>query len=329
MSPAAAAFKTDSKLERILSQGDFAVTAEIGPPKSASSKGVRSNAAMMKDVTDGQNLTDNQTAIVRLSSLAASVHVKEAGGEPIMQMVCRDRNRIAMQSDILGAYSLGIRNLVCLSGDHQSFGNQQTAKNVYDIDSIQLINMVRRMRDDHVLLSGEEIKVAPPKMYIGAAANPFADPFEFRVLRLEKKINAGADFIQTQCVFDLERFARFMELVVKRGLDKRVHILAGVTPAKSDKALRYMKTVPGMMVPDSLIERMAKAENKEEEGLNIAVETIKAMRQIPGVHGVHIMAIAWESAVPVIAERAGLLPRPAIREETAQAAPAEGKKTAD
>jgi methylenetetrahydrofolate reductase (NADPH) len=304
---------TESRLERLFAQGEFVVTSEIGPPKSASSKGIRTNAALLREVTDGQNLTDNQTAIVRLSSLAAAVHVKAEGGEPIMQMVCRDRNRIAMQSDILGAYSLGIRNLVCLSGDHQSFGNHATAKNVFDLDSIQLINMVKRMRDDRIFLSGEEIKVAPPRMYIGAAENPFADPFEFRVVRLEKKVNAGVQFIQTQCVFDLDRFARFMAKVVERGLHERVHIMAGVTPAKSAKALKYMKSVPGMLVPDALVERMERAENPEEEGIAVCVETLRAVRGIPGVRGAHIMAIAWEHAVPVIVERAGLLPRPKVR----------------
>lgn len=305
--------KTESKLEQILNKGEFAVTAEIGPPKHSSPEAIKHHAEMMRDYVDATNITDCQTAIVRMSSIAAGLHVLKNGIEPIIQMTCRDRNRIAMQSDLLGAYSLGLRNVLCLSGDHQKFGNHPTAKNVYDIDSMHLINMVRRMRDDKVFLCGEEIKQAEPRFFIGAVANPFADPFEFRVIRLEKKINAGAEFIQTQCIFDMERFERFMEMVRERGLHKRVHILAGVTPLKSWRAAKYMQTnVSGMIVPDEIVERLKKAEDPKKEGIEICIEQIKHIRNIPGVHGVHIMAIAWEEIVPEIVQRAGLYPRPKL-----------------
>lgn len=303
-----------SKLHKVLEDGNFAVTAEIGPPKHASAHGIRHRAQMLKNYVDATNITDCQTAIVRLSSIAAGVHILDCGVEPIIQMTCRDRNRIAIQADLLGAYSLGMRNLLCLSGDHQKFGNHPTSKNVYDVDSIQLISLMRGMRDDRKFFCGEEIEDHEPRFYIGAVENPFADPFEYRVDRLEKKIEAGAQFIQTQCVFDMERFECFMDMVRERGLDKRAHILAGVTPLKSWRAAKYLQTgVSGMIVPDSLVERLKKAEDPKKEGVAICVEQIKHIKEkVKGVHGVHIMAIAWEEVVPEIAERAGLLPRPEI-----------------
>lgn len=301
-----------SKLHKALEEGHFAVTAEIGPPKHASAQGLRRHAQMLKNCVDAANITDCQTAIARLSSIAGGVHVHGCGVEPIVQMTCRDRNRIAIQADLLGAYSLGLRNLLCLSGDHQSFGNHPTARNVYDLDSIQLISLMRRMRDESKFFCGEDIKENKPAFYIGAVANPFADPFEFRVDRLEKKIEAGAQFIQTQCVFDLERFERFMELVRARGLDQRAHILAGFTPLKSWRAAKYLQTgVSGMSVPEALVERLKNAEDPKKEGVAVCVEQIRHVKEnISGVHGVHIMAIAWEEIVPEIVEQAGLLPRP-------------------
>ncbi len=303
-----------SKLQQILDSGQFAVTAEIGPPKHSSAEGIRHHAEMMRDYVDATNITDNQTAIVRMSSIAAGAHVLGCGIEPIVQMTCRDRNRIAMQSDLLGAYSLGMRNVLCLSGDHQKFGNHPMAKNVYDIDSMQLIDNLRRMRDEKVFFSGEAIKESEPQFFIGAVANPFADPFEFRVDRLEKKVNAGAQFIQTQCIFDMERFERFMEMVRERGIDQRVHILAGVTPMKSWKAASYMQNnVSGMIVPNELVERLKNAEDPKREGLDICIEQIKYIKEnVKGVHGVHIMAIAWEEVVPEIVEKSGLYPRPKV-----------------
>jgi methylenetetrahydrofolate reductase (NADPH) len=228
-------------------------------------------------------------------------------------MVCRDRNRIAMQSDILGAAALGVKNLLCLSGDHQKFGNHPEAANVFDLDSIQLIAMVRKMRDDKQFLSGDQIKEHEPRLFIGAVENPFADPFEFRVPRLAKKIKAGADFIQTQCVFDIDKFAKWMELVVKASLHNKVYILAGLTPVRSAKALIYMKNeVAGLSIPDELIERMESAKEPKEEGIKICLEMIEKVKNIEGVSGIHLMPIAWESITPVILERAGLLPRPQV-----------------
>jgi len=303
-----------SKLHKILDSGEFAVTAEIGPPKHASAEGILHHADMLKDYVDATNITDNQTAIVRISSIAAGVHIMGRGIETIVQMTCRDRNRIAMQADMLGAYSLGMRNLLCLSGDHQKFGNHPTSKNVYDVDSMQLIQLTKRMRDEKKFFSGEEIKNHEPRFFIGAVANPFADPFEFRVDRLEKKVEAGAQFIQTQCIFDMERFERFMEMVRERGLDQRVHILAGVTPLKSWRAAKYLQTgVSGMIVPDSMVERLKAAEDPKKEGVAICIEQIKHIKEnVKGVHGVHIMAIAWEEVVPEIVQSSGLHPRPKV-----------------
>jgi methylenetetrahydrofolate reductase (NADPH) len=304
--------KAGSNLEKILSNGGFAVTGELGPPKGADVSVIERKANLLKGNVDAINITDNQTAIVRMSSIAVGAILHRMGLEPTMQMVVRDRNRIAIQSDIFGAYALGIRNILCLSGDHQKFGNHPTAKNVFDLDSIQLIQTVKRMRDEHKVLGGDEIE-GPPQMFIGAAANPFADPFEYRVIRLAKKAAAGADFIQTQCIYDMEKFERFMQMVRDRGLHQKVHILAGVTPLKSVGMARYMKEkVAGMEVPDEIIARMKSAgkEKAKEEGLNICVEQIQRLRQVEGVHGIHLMAIEWEDAVHTIVQRAGLLPRP-------------------
>ncbi|MBI4830151.1 MAG: methylenetetrahydrofolate reductase [Candidatus Lindowbacteria bacterium] len=309
--------KAGSNLERILTEGKFAVTAELGPPKSADAEVVRKKADLLKGKVDGVNITDNQTAIVRMSSIGAAKLTLDKGLEPIMQMVCRDRNRIAMQSDILGAYALGIRNMLCLTGDHQKFGNHPTSKNVFDLDSIQLLDMVRKMRDNKVFMCGDEIRnskkapVVEPKMFIGAAENPFAHPYEFRAIRLAKKVKAGADFIQTQCVFDVPRFKEWMKEVVDMGLHEKVFILAGLMPIKSPKVLEYMKkNVAGMSIPDALVDRMKGASDPKEEGVNFVVELIQEVKQIEGVRGVHIMAVEWEEVVPTIVERAGLLPRP-------------------
>ncbi|MBC7108573.1 MAG: methylenetetrahydrofolate reductase [Methanomassiliicoccales archaeon] len=304
--------KAGSNLEKVLEAGHFAVTVEIGPPKSANPESVRHHARMLKGYADAFNLTDNQTAIVRLSSLASAVICLQEGVEPVMQMTCRDRNRIALQSDLLGASALGIKNVLCLTGDHQTFGNEKGAKNVYDIDSIQELLIFKKMRDEKKICGGEELEEAP-KVFLGAAENPFADPFEFRVTRLAKKVNAGADFIQTQAIYDMERFEKWMEGVRERGLDKKVHILAGVIPLKSVGAARYMKNkVSGMIVPDSIIDRMRKAKDPKAEGVKICIEQIEYLKTVKGVHGVHIMAIAWEEIVPEIVKQAGLYPRPSV-----------------
>ncbi len=304
--------KSGSNLERILESGQFAVTGECGPPKGTSPKAVQKKGELLKSCCDALNVTDNQTAIVRMSSISGCVLLKELGVEPVLQMVVRDRNRLALQSDILGAAALGIRNVLCLSGDHQKFGNHPTAKGVYDIDSMQFIQMVKTMRDDHKFLNGEEISGDVP-FYIGAAANPFADPFEFRVTRLAKKVNAGADFIQTQGIFDMSKFVEWMQMVRDRGLDEKTHILAGLIPIKSVGMARYMRNnVSGLSVPKELVDRMADAKDAKEEGVKICLETIEQLKDVEGVHGVHIMAVAWEDIVPRIVEEAGLMPRPVV-----------------
>lgn len=301
-----------SKLQQILSKGEFAVTAECGPPRGANSEVVIKKGETLKGYVDAVNVTDNQTAIVRMSSISACTHLLNIGLEPVMQMVTRDRNRIALQSDILGAYSLGIRNILCLSGDHQIFGSQPDALNVFDIDSMNLIRTVKTMRDEGKDMSGFDLK-NPPKMYIGAAANPFADPFEYQVIRLAKKIDAGADFIQTQCVYNMKRFTEWMRLAREEGLTEKIQILAGVTPLKSVGMARYMsKKVAGIDMPEALIKRMAGVPKEKaiDEGIKICLETIAQLRDIKGVSGVHIMAIEWEEKVGEIVESAGLLPRP-------------------
>ncbi|MFH1123017.1 MAG: methylenetetrahydrofolate reductase [Pseudomonadota bacterium] len=302
-----------SRLKRVLKEGKFAVTAECGPPKGADPEAVIRKAEMLRGKVDAVNVTDNQTAIVRMSSLAACGLLKSAGLDPVLQVVVRDRNRIALQSDILGASALGIRNVLCLTGDHQSFGNQPQAMGVFDLDSIQFVQVVRAMRDEGVVLGGEPLTKAPD-LFIGAAANPFGDPLPFRVLRLAKKIAAGADFIQTQCIYNLDRFEQWMEMAGAKGLTDKVYILGGVTPLKSAGMAKYMKNrVAGMDVPDEVLKRMEGVPSKKqgEEGLKICVETIRRLKEMPGIHGVHIMAIEWEQKVGEIAERAGLLPRPA------------------
>jgi len=300
-----------SRLHEILSRGEFAVTAECGPPRGANAQVVRNKGELLKSRVDAVNVTDNQTAIVRMSSIAACVHLLQLGLEPVMQMVTRDRNRIALQSDILGAYSLGIKNILCLSGDHQKFGSQPDAMNVFDIDSMNLVRMVLDMREKGKDMSGFDLN-EPPRFFIGAAANPFADPFEYRVIRLAKKIDAGVDFIQTQCVYNMDRFKEWMRLAREEGLTEKVHILAGVTPFKSEGMARYMaKRVAGMDVPDFLVKRMegVPKDRAAEEGIYICLETIAELRDLEGVHGIHIMAIDWEERVCEIVERAGLAPR--------------------
>jgi methylenetetrahydrofolate reductase (NADPH) len=290
------------------------VTAEVGPPMDCDAEVVRGKARLLKGAADAYNVTDNQTAVVRMASWAACILIKQMGLNPILQMVTRDRNRLAMQSDILGAYSHGIDTMLCLSGDHPHFGDHPMAANVYDLDSVQLVQMVRTMRDEGRFQGGDEI-LNPPRMFIGAAANPFADPFELRVARLAKKAKAGVDFIQTQCVYNIDKFEKWMQGIRERNLHKRVHILAGVTPLKSAGMAKYMKNrVPGMDVPDDIVKRISGVpkESQAEEGIAICVETIERLKQVEGVRGFHIMAIEWEQKVPEIVERAGLLPRPEV-----------------
>ena len=303
--------KSGSNLEKLLRKGEFVVTSELGPPRGASREDVEKKAELLKGYADAFNLTDCQTAMVRLSSIASGAILLDMGMEPVVQMTCRDRNRIAMQSDILGATSLGMKNLLCLTGDHQCFGDHPEAKGVFDLDSINQLDMFRQMRDEKKFQSGGELKTEEPKLFLGAAENPFADPFQYRAARLAKKIKAGADFIQTQIIYNVEKFEQWMGMVREMGLHKKVSILAGVTPIRSLGMAKYMKkNVPGMDVPDEIIKRLEGAEKKKAEGINICLEVIERVRKIEGVAGVHIMAVEWEEIVPEITERAGLLPRP-------------------
>jgi methylenetetrahydrofolate reductase (NADPH) len=308
-------YKAGSNLEKILSEGKFAVTGECGPPKSADGSVIENKARILKGFVDAVNITDNQTAVVRVCSMASGLQAQQNGLEAIMQMTCRDRNRLAMQADILGASVLGIKNILCLTGDHLSFGNHPEAKGVHDLDAINLIRMYKDMRDEKKFQCGDEMDVAP-ELYIGCAENPFGDPFEFRALRLKKKIEAGADFMQTQCIFNIPKFKEWMKEVRALGLHKEIKILAGITPLKGVGGARYMqKFVPGMDVPQEIVDRMAGVEKgpaSHAEGKKLAVEMIKELAEVEGVAGVHIMAVEWEEAVPEIVETAGLLPRPAV-----------------
>ena len=325
-----------SNLEKVFHSGEFAVTGELGPPQSADGSVIREKARLLKDLVDAVNITDNQTAIVRMSSIGSATILLEEGLEPVIQMTCRDRNRLAIQSDLLGAYALGMRNLLCLTGDHQTFGNHPTAKNVFDMDSLQMVKMVADMRDEGIFQSGDKFKGESARFLIGAAAAPFADPIEYRPYRLAKKIKAGANFIQTQLVYDVGEFKKYMQKAREMDLHQKAYIMAGVGPLKSPGMARYMKkNVPGILVPDEIIERMTAAgkpwadkdkseltkEDKRarskawrEEGIQICIDLIKELREIEGVAGVHIMAIEWEEAVKPIVEGAGLLPRPRIKE---------------
>lgn len=308
-----------SYLEQVLHSGEFALTGELGPPKSADKNDIIEKANSLKGYVDASNITDNQTAIARMSSIASGVISLRQGLEPVIQITTRDRNRLAIQSDVLGAAALGIKNILCLSGDHQIFGNHPTSKNVFDIDSIQLINMLYKMREEQQFECGDMIQngkkgpVVEPKIFIGAAANPFAEPLDFRVMRLEKKIKAGADFIQTQVIYDMERFKQWMEEVKQKKLHEKVFILAGITPLKSAKMAKYMKdNVSGISFTDDIIKRMDEAEDQKAEGIQIALEQIEEMKSMEGVHGVHLMAIGGEKSVPSIVEKAGLTPRPSF-----------------
>lgn len=306
--------KAGSNLEKVLAAGHFAVTAECGPPRGADPDVVRKKAALVKGNVDACNVTDNQTSVVRMSSLAGCMLVKESGVEPLLQMVVRDRNRIALQSDLLGASALGVRNLLCLSGDHQKFGDDPQAKNVFDIDSMQLIHMAKTMRDEGVFPSGEKLDGAP-KFFIGCAVNPFADPYEIRVLRLKMKVEAGADFVQTQCIYNKEKFKKYLEDAKRAGLHEKVKILAGVTPLKSVGMAKFMKRmVAGMDIPDEVIKRLADEpkEKQAQKGIEMCVETIHELKEMEGIAGVHVMAIEWEQKLNEIVGAAGLLPRPII-----------------
>ncbi|MBW1981057.1 MAG: methylenetetrahydrofolate reductase [Deltaproteobacteria bacterium] len=306
--------KAGSNLEKVFAAGEFAVTGELGPPRGADAEIIRKKAEYLKGIVDSVNVTDNQTAVVRMCSTAVCRLLLDIGLEPNLQMVCRDRNRIAIQSDLLGASALGIKNVLCLSGDHQKFGDHPQAKNVFDIDSMQLIATVKKMRDEGKLINDHELE-GVPKFFIGAAANPFGDPFEFRVTRLAKKIDAGVDFIQTQCIYNMDKFRTWVKQANDQGLTEKCYLMAGITPLKSVGMARYMqKFVPGLDVPEEYITRLKGVEKKKQaaEGIQIAIEQIQEMKEMQGIAGVHVMAIEWEERVEEIVSGAGLLPRPSV-----------------
>jgi methylenetetrahydrofolate reductase (NADPH) len=317
-----------SNLERVIAAGEFAVTAELGPPMDCNGDIVREKANILKGMADAFNITDNQTAVVRMSSIASAFIILQEGLEPVMQMTTRDRNRLAIQADILGAVALGCKNCLCIAGDHQSFGGagrlkgHPGAKNVYDIDTIQLIGALKGLRDDGVQLGGDTIEKRPP-LFIGCAWTPMGEPIEIRPTRLKKKVDAGADFIQTQGVYDVEAFKEQMKIVVDMGLHERTAILAGIIVPRNFGMLKYMNNfVSGVSVPQGLMDRMKAAMkaggddkkqkriNQEEEAIKITVELIQQCREIPGIKGVHLQAIEWEKKIPEVVEKAGLLPRP-------------------
>jgi methylenetetrahydrofolate reductase (NADPH) len=322
--------KSGSNLEKVLASGNPAVTAELGPPMSASPEEVIHKANQLKGFCDAANITDCQTAVVRISSIAAAKIALDQGLEPVMQMTCRDRNRIAIQADLLGAAALGLKNCLCIAGDHQSFSaagrlkGHPGAKNVYDVDSIQLAGILKKMRDEGLQEGGDKLEEAP-EFFIGSAWTPGGDPIDYRPYRLKKKVDAGSDFIQTQGIYDVEIFRKQMKKAVELGVTERTAILGGIIVPRSAMMLKYMNNaVAGVSVPKEMIERMAKAkeaagddkkkarELQEAEGLKITVELIKEVLDIPGVKGVHIQAIEWESAIEGIVKDAGLYPRPSV-----------------
>ncbi len=305
-------FTSGSRLERVLRSGRFAVTAELNPPDSADPQEVYDAALVLSEVCDAVNATDASGANCHMSSVAICALLTRAGYEPVYQISCRDRNRIAIQGDLLGATAMGVRNVLCLTGDDVTAGDQPQAKRVFDFDSTQLLRTAVIMRDKGVFLSGRKL-TTPPRVFLGAAENPFVPPYDWRPLRLAKKIEAGAQFIQTQYCFDVPRLEQFMQRVRDLGLHERVYILVGVGPLRSEKVAEFMRSkVPGVVIPDEVVERMAKTpkEKKLQEGKRICVEIIQQVREIPGVAGVHVMAYRQEELVAEIIREAGLMPRP-------------------
>ena len=301
-----------SRLERVLRSGGFAVTAELNPPDSANPHEVYDAAVVLAEVCDAINATDASGANCHMSSVAICALLTRAGYEPVYQVSCRDRNRIAIQGDLLGAAAMGVKNVLCLTGDDVTAGDQPGAKRVFDLDSIQLLRTITIMRDKGVFLSGRKL-TTPPCFYLGAAINPFVPPYDWQAYRMDKKIEAGANFIQTQYCFDIPRLRNFMKQVRDLGIDQKVCILVGVGPLRSEKAAEFMRTrVPGVVIPDEIVARLRKTpkERQQEEGKRICVEIIQQVREIDGVAGVHVMAYRQEELVAEIIEEAGLLPRP-------------------
>ena len=306
--------KSGSRLERVLRAGEFAVTAEILSPDSADPQAVLEHARIIGDSCDAINATDASGANAHMSNVAVSALLVRAGYDAVIQMACRDRNRIAMQGDLLGAAALGVKNVLCLTGDGVGTGDHPQSKPVFDMDSITLLRTARILRDKGHFLSGRRIS-APPSLFLGAASNPFAPPYDFRPHRLRKKIDAGADFIQTQYCFDIPRLRTFMERACEMSLHERAFILVGVGPLRSVRTAEWMRqNIPGVVIPDPIVQRLADAGKRApDEGKRICVEIIQQVKEIPGVAGVHVMAYRQEHLVPEILELAGLLPRPALQ----------------
>lgn len=312
------AFKSGSRLERVLRSGRFAVTAELNPPDSADPEDVYRAALVLAGVCDGINAVDASGAHCHMSSVAICALLTRAGYDPVFQVSCRDRNRIAIQGDLLGAAAMGVGNVLFITGDDVTVGDQPEAKRVFDFDSIQALQTAKIMRDEAMFLSGRKL-TTPPRLFLGAAANPFVPPYDWRPLRLAKKIAAGADFIQTQYCFDVPRLAAYMKQVRDMGLHEKVFILVGVGPLRSERAAEFMRrNVPGVVIPDAVIERLRQTPQKQKraEGKRICVEIIRQIREIDGVAGIHVMAYRQEELVAEIIEEAGLLPRPAARRDS-------------
>jgi len=310
--------KSGSRLERVLRSGRFAITAELNPPDSANPQDVYDAAIVLAESVDALNATDASGANVHMSSVAICALLTRAGYEPVFQMSCRDRNRIALQGDLLGAAAMGVKNVLCLTGDDVTAGDQPQAKRVFDFDAIRMLQTATIMRDRGVFLSGRKL-VTKPQIFLGAASNPFVPPYEWRPKRLAKKIEAGADFIQTQYCFDVARFREFMKRVRDMGLHEKTYLLVGVGPLRSDKAAEFMRSkVPGVVIPDDIVERLRKTpkEKKVEAGKQICVEIIQQVREIEGVAGVHLMAYRQEELVLEIIKESGLLPRPRLKKGT-------------
>jgi len=305
--PTPSEFVSQGRLERVLRAGDFAVTAEISPPDSADPAEVYERAALFDGYVDALNATDGSGANCHMSSVGMCALLTRHGYSMVMQVSCRDRNRIAIQGDVLGASAMGVSNVLCLTGDSVEAGDHPEAKPVFDLDSLSTLKMLRGMRDDEQFLSGRKL-TSPPRIFLGAAVNPFAPPLDYRPLRLAKKIAAGAQFVQAQYCFDMGLFEKYMHAVREAGSHEKVFFLAGVGPLKSARSAEWIRThVPGVHIPDEIVRRLRAAENQEEEGVNICIEMISALRQIEGVHGVHIMAFRQEHRVAEIVERSCVL----------------------
>lgn len=310
MGKGTAQLKAGSRLEVLATNGTFLVTAEVNPPPSASPQRILDIAQVVRGCADAYNVTDNIRAYVKMSSLAAAILLLREGLEPVLQMTTRDRNRIGLQSDILGAAAHGIRNILCLKGDHPSHGGEKEAKVVEDVTPEAQIAMCRRLRDEGILFGGERVQ-EPPKLFIGATSNPFGGSYTIGADILERRVEAGADFIQTQAIYDPDGFEEFLAIVRSRGLDKRVSILGGIVPLKSQKMARFMRDkVPGIYIPEEVVHRMERASHPEREGVRICLETLEQLQDIRGLAGVHIMPVGWEKRLRELVEGSGLFPRP-------------------